>query len=188
MISLCQRMTVICLLLFACTLACHAQEATCALKLTELPQAEELRGFRLGMTLEQVKALIPKLALRQADEFGVAKTSVNPDFNPDVNKAAFQGVRTISFEFLDDKLFSLGIAYNNSFKWQRLDDFLPQISKALHLPMRWQARGWHGQELDCKDFQATVRMIGESPSIVLLDKTSKDLLDKRIAEKEETEP
>ncbi len=181
-------MTVICLLLFTCALACRAQEATCALKLIELPQAEELRGFRLGMTLEGVKALVPKLVLGRTDEFGVMKTTVNPDFNRDVNKAAFQGVRTISFEFLDDKLFSLGIAYNSEFKWQRLDDFLPQISKALHLPIRWQSHGWHGQELDCKDFHATVRMIGESPSIVLLDKTSKEILDKRIAEKEETEP
>ncbi len=171
-----------------CAFACAAQEAAkCALTLAQLPQAEELRGFHLGMTVEQVKARIPKLLLA-VDEFGVAKTSINPDFNKDVDKASLQGVRTVSFEFLDNRLFSLGIAYNGAFKWQRMDEFLPQMGKALRLPSSWESHGWHGQELDCKDFQATVRMIGESPSIVLLDKTSKDILDKKIAEKEETEP
>ncbi len=174
---------------FLCVFVCEAQDASkCSLTLAQLPQAEELRGFHLGMTIEQIKARIPKLALA-VDAYNVAKTSISPDFNKDVDKASLQGVRTISFEFLDDRLFSLGIAYNGAFKWQRMDEFLPQISKALRLPSRWESRGWHGQELDCKDFQATVRMIGESPSIVLLDKTSKEILDKRIAEKaEETEP
>lgn len=171
-----------------CAFACAAQDAAkCNLTLAQLPQAEELRGFHLGMTVEQVKARIPKLPLA-VDAYNVAKTSISPDFNKDVDKASLQGVRTVSFEFLDDRLFSLGIAYNGAFKWQRMEEFLPQMSKALRLPLGWQSRGWHGQELDCKDFQATVRMIGESPSLVLLDKTSKEILDKRIAEKEEAEP
>lgn len=175
------------ILIFACAFMCAAQEAKCAVALAQLPQAEELRGFHLGMTIEQVKARVPKLPLA-VDQYGVAKTSINPDFNPNIDKAAFQGVRTVSFEFLENRLFSLGIAYNAAFKWQRLDEFLPQISKALHVPVNWESHSWRGQQLDCKDFQATVRMIGESPSLTLVDKTTKEVLDKRIAEKAESEP
>ncbi len=183
-----KKILTITFLVFICAPFCAAQDAKCSATLTGLPQAEELRGFHLGMTLEQVKARIPKLQLGLVNEFGVAKTSVNPDFNADVDKATFQGVRTISLDFLDNRLYSLAIAYNGAFKWQRLDEFLPQISKALHLPASWQSRSWHGQELDCADFQANIRMIGESPSLTLVDKKALQTIEQRTAAKEETEP
>jgi hypothetical protein len=55
-------------------------------------------------------------------------------------------VRTISFEFLDDRLISLWIGYNGSFKWQSMDEFLPDISKALNIPNTWEPKSWIGQE------------------------------------------
>ena len=161
-----------------------AQEGGCALKLTQLPQAAELRGFHLGMTLEQVKSRLPKLELGPTDEFGVMKTSLNPEFSPDY-KSILQGVRTISFEFFDGKLYSIGIGYNSSFKWQTLDEFLPEITKALKLPFAWRSKSWRGQELDCIDFQVTVRMIGGSPSLLLLDKASKQEMETRLSQQQE---
>ncbi|MFN2500305.1 MAG: hypothetical protein ABR557_14590, partial [Pyrinomonadaceae bacterium] len=137
--------------------------------------------------VEQVKARIPKLVLGRTDQFGVAKTSINPEFNPNVDQSIFQGVRTVSFEFLDKRLFSLWIGYNSSFKWQRLDEFLPEISKALNLPNMWKTSSWRGQELDCEDFQATVKLIAGSPSILLTDKAAKQVIEKRMALKEEEE-
>lgn len=175
------------ILIIFCACVCSAQESKCPLTLAQLPQAPELRGFHLGMTVEEVKARVPKLALGHVDELGLAKTSINPDFNPDIDKATFQGVRTVSFEFLDRRLFSLWVGYNGSFKWQRLDEFLPEISKALKLPNAWKSSSWRGQELDCEGFQATIKMVGGSPSILLIDKAMKQALEKRVALKDERE-
>lgn len=175
------------LLTLACVRVSSAQEPRCTSTIKQLPSAPELRGFRLGMTVEQIKARIPKLALGRADQFGVVKTSVNPDFNPDIDKSIFQGVRTVSFEFLDGQLFSLWIGYNGSFKWQRLDEFLSEMSKALNLPDAWTTSSWRGQELDCEDFRAAVKMIAESPSLSLTDKAAKQIVEKRTALKEEDE-
>src|SRR6266404_1816658 len=52
-----------------------AQKPPCTLKLDQLPQSIELRGFRLGMTFEQAKASVPQIQLVRPDEFGVARTS-----------------------------------------------------------------------------------------------------------------
>jgi hypothetical protein len=181
------KATFILLLIIASVSITSAQEPKCTLTIAQLPQAQELRGFRLGMTIEQIKARIPKLLLGRTDQFGVAKTSINPDFNPDVDKPILQGVRTVSFEFLDGRLFSLWIGYNSSFKWQRLDEFLGEISKVLHLPNAWKTSSWRGQVLDCEDFQVTIKVIGGSPSILLSDEAAKQVIEKRMSLKEEDE-
>ena len=41
-------------------IAASAQQPTCSLKIDQLPDSVELRGFRLGMTYDQVKARVPQ--------------------------------------------------------------------------------------------------------------------------------
>ena len=176
-------------LIVGAALAAPAQvETTCAHKISQLPKAPELRGFHLGMTIDQVKDRIPQIEVGPADAFGATQVSVNPDFNPRIEKSTLQGVRTVSFEFLDGKLFSLGIGYNTSFKWQTLEAFLPEITRALGLPDAWQSKSWRGQVIECSDFQITVRMIGGSPSILLIDTATRREWEKRVAGQEEKDP
>src|SRR5262245_52739720 len=59
-----------------------AQQATCAMKLDQLRDAPELFGFHLGMTPDQVKERVPPIQFDQPDAVGVAKTSINPNFDP----------------------------------------------------------------------------------------------------------
>jgi len=42
------------------------------LKLAEMSTSPELRGFRVGMTLEEVRARLPKAQFPRADEYGFA--------------------------------------------------------------------------------------------------------------------
>jgi hypothetical protein len=186
------RAVLILALIFVCALAVAAQGAKpCPLKVTQLTEAPELHGFRLGMTIEQVKARLPKLELGPTDPFGLMKTSFSPEFDPLMDKTAFQGVRTISLEFLDGRLTSLWIGYNRSFKWQALDEFVMGMSRALGLPpvTAWAQRSRGGQQLDCNDFQATAQMIGGSPSLHLSDETAHSTWETRQAAAEEaTEP
>src|SRR6266852_6197343 len=78
-----------------------AQESSCKAKLADLPPAVELRGFRLGMTTDQVKARVPQVVFGHKNELGVSKTSINPDFDPKIEKSNFADVRTVSLDFLD---------------------------------------------------------------------------------------
>src|SRR2546422_1235264 len=118
-----------------------AQQATCALKIDQLPESAELRGFHVGMTFEQAKAHVPQVQLARPDEFGVAKISINPYYDPSFDKTVFADVRTISLDFLDGRLVSLWIGYESSFKWQTLDAYrseehTSELQSRLHLVCR----------------------------------------------------
>ena len=141
-----------------------AQPSNCSAKIDQLPDAPELRGFHLGMTYEQVKARVPPIQFGRADPFGVAKTSINPAFGPQFDKASFADVRTISLDFLDGRLVTLWIGYESTFKWQTLDEFVAGMSKVLNLPAAWPAKRG-GQELRCDGFSVLASMIAGSPGI-----------------------
>jgi hypothetical protein len=158
-----------------------AQQPACKLKLGELPDAPELRGFRLGMTPDQVKAREPQVQFGRTDAFGVLKTSINPSFDPRFDKASFAGVRTISLDLLDGKLIVLWVGYDDTFKWQTIDDFTNGISKSLNLPPAWTAKRG-GRELTCDGFSVLVAMIAGSPSIRITDGPAQETIATRREE------
>src|SRR5262249_20268169 len=90
--------------------------AQCTKKLSELPAAPELLGFHIGMTQDEVKARVPQTRFGRADAFGVTKTTINPYFDPTIDKTKFEGVRSISLDLVDDKLTSLWIGFDETFK------------------------------------------------------------------------
>lgn len=171
--------------LFACALSAPAQENKCALKIAELKQAPELYGLRLGMTTDQARAVVPAIQISPKDDIGFATTSFSPDFNPQMDKAAFAGVRTVSLEFLDGKLFTLWIGFNSSYKWKTLEEFVPGMSMALGLPPGAWAVSSARQTLECSDVQLVASMIAQGPSIRLTDKNVKELWEQRRTEREE---
>src|SRR5882672_2641544 len=69
------------LIILICAVSVCAQDTKCNLKLAELPDAAELFGFRMGMTTAQLKQRVPQVVFGRADEFGVLKTSISPDFD-----------------------------------------------------------------------------------------------------------
>jgi hypothetical protein len=174
----------ICLLLLAAFLsasAASAQPSTCSLKIDQLPDSPELRGFRLGMNFEQVKARVPQVQFGPPDEFGVTKTSINPYFDPHIDRIAFADVRTISFDFLDSKLVSLWIGFESSFKWQTLDEFVAGMSKSLNLPAAWPAKKG-GRETRCEGFSLFASIIAGSPGIRILDEPAQEIIATRREE------
>jgi hypothetical protein len=158
-----------------------AQQKNCPLRLDQLQDAPELRGFRLGMTYDQVKARVPPIQFGRPDEIGVAKTSINPNFDPRFDKSGFADVRTISFDFLDGKLVTLWIGYDPSFKWQTLDDFVAGMGRSLNLPAAWsQKRG--GQQMTCEGFSIFASIIAGSPSLRITDETAQETITTRREE------
>lgn len=180
----CKNLALVCALLCCSALTAAAQETKCALKITQLAAAPELRGFSLGMTLEQFRARVPKLALRPPDEFGATAINIYPEHDDQLDKATFEGVRTVSLEFLDGRVVSLWVGYAPDFKWKSADEFLSGISRSLSLPDAWQAKQ-RGRQMGCADFQVTVSSIGGNPSIRLVDDTARRTLEERKAAKDE---
>src|SRR6185295_789591 len=162
-------------LLVSCAGVC-AQDTKCTLKLAELPDAPELFGFRVGMTTVQLKQRVPQVTFGSADYFGVLKTSISPDFDPQMDKASLAGIRTVSFDFLDGKLTSLWLGYDGTFKWKTVPEFVSRISRSLHLPDAWQTWRVRGQQLNCADFQLTVSPMTEGPSFRIIDKAAEETI------------
>ena len=180
-----QRTLVIIVFIFLFAATSFAQENNCSLKLSQLKLAPEAFGFRLGMTVEEVKAIVPTLPTGKADDLGVMKTSFSPRFDPKVEKDKFENVRTVSFEFFDSKLMDLWIGYTSEFKWATLDEFLPQMIASFGLPANgWKTKGLE-RRLECEEFLVETKMIAAGPSIHFLDKTAKKLWEERRAKKAE---
>ena len=161
--------------------AASAQPQTCSLRIDQLTDSTELRGFRLGMTYDQVKARVPQVQFGHADQFGVARTSINPLFDPRIDKVAFADVRTISLDFLDGRLVTLWIGFENTFKWQTLDEFVAGMSKSLSLPATWPPRRG-GRQVNCDGFSVFASLIAGSPSIRLTDGPAQETIATRREE------
>lgn len=163
-----RKLLVTLLVVFACPALGAAQDKICKAKLSELPQIPELSKFHLGMSREQVKALVPQVRFGRANEFGVRKTSISPDYDPAIDKTHFADVRTISLDFLDDNLTSIWIGFDGSFKWKTADEFIGGISRELSVPAEWTTKG-RSQQLNCADFQLSVSMIAGGPSLRIVN-------------------
>jgi hypothetical protein len=174
-------------LLFPLMLLLLAQSAfsQCVKKSAELPAAPELLGFRLGMTRDQIKAKIPQTKFGRADDFGVSKTTINPYFDPAIDKTKFEGVRSISLDLLDEHLTSIWIGFDETFKARTIDDFVKLISQSLQLTGNWSSWKSRGKELRCADFQVIVTTVANSPSFRLLNTAAEDTVAQRRKVKEE---
>ena len=139
----------------------------------------------MGMTQAQVKAKVPQALFDRENEFGLSKTSINPAWDPQIDKKDYAGVRTISLDFLDGRLTSLWLGYDNSFKWQTMPDFIKGISESLRLPDAWISWKSRGQQLRCTEFQMTVTTVADSPSFHITDASAEQTLTARREAKEE---
>src|ERR1044071_9339460 len=157
----------------------------CTKKLSELPAAPELLGFHLVMTNDEIKARVPQTVFGRADHFGVTKTTINPYFDPTIDKTKFEGVRSISLDILDDRLTSLWIGFDDTFKAHNVEEFVKLISQSLQLDGSWSSYKSRGQQLRCADFQLVVTTVAGGPSFRLIDTAADDLVAERRQAKEE---
>src|ERR1044071_8585638 len=125
-----KKLSHVLLLMMICASAAVAQDGKCTLKLAELTTSPELRGFRVGMTVEEVRARLPKVQFPRADEFGFASLNIFPDYEQGIDKKSFESVRTVSLEFMDNKVSAVWLGYDKTFKWQTIDEFVAGITPA----------------------------------------------------------
>jgi len=163
----------------------HSVSAQCTKKMSDLPAAPELLGFRLGMSKDQIKAKVPQTVFGKTDHFGVTKTTINPYFDPTIDKTKFEGVRSISLDLLDERLTSLWIGFDETFKAHTAEEFMKLISQSLQLDGNWSSYKSRGQQLRCTDFQLVVTTVAGGPSFRLIDTGADLLIAERRQAKEE---
>ena len=154
----------------------EAQTPQCSLTLSQLPASPELFGFQLRMTREQVIARVPQIDFGRTDDLGASKTTINPDFFLRKDPTHFIDLRSISFDFLDDRVSSLWFGYESSFKWRTVPDFVAGISQSLHLPDAWEPWKTRGSRIRCADFQIRVSTLAGGASFHLLDDTAEQTI------------
>ena len=141
------------------------KEPKCTLGLDHAP---ELRGFRIATGQQNVLARFPGVSIEKPDKFGLAKLRLIVIDSADVIKGgatrdrgvqadmsarsedgsafivhsekfpALKGVRRIDLRFIDGRLSFVLVAYDDSIKWEDIDDFVATVSKTLGLPSEWQ--------------------------------------------------
>lgn len=163
------------------------KQAGCTLPLERAP---ELRGLRLGVPQAGVLATFPGTSAQKPDKFGRTRLlltvvdssaiskglssrdkAVQPDMTSATeNESSFiidsarftglKGTRRIRLEFLDGRLTLTEVAYDDSIKWDSIDDFVATAAKALNLPAEWSltpdGEGIEtARELRCEGFVIT---------------------------------
>jgi len=133
------------------------------------------------MSFAQVKALVPPIRFGPADPFGVVKTTINPHFDPAFDKTTFADVRSVSFDFLDGKLVTLWIGYEETLEWPPLNEFVSKLSKSLGVTGDWEPKQG-GRALVCDGFSALASSVAGAPSIRLTDDPAQDVIAARREE------
>ena len=155
------------LILISAIFFCSSCSQPCTLTPASAP---ELRGFRLGMTLDEIKRKYPKLPPIGVSEFGVSKiyfdrmpkveqssgeyTFVNADFMDE-----FKGTRRVYLQVIDNRVAAVKVVYTNEITWKSDDEFIKKTSESLKLPGTW-TRQTDYQSLQCRDgllFDAGIR-------------------------------
>ena len=162
-----------------------AASGQCTLKQNQLPAAPELLGFHLGMTKEEVKARVPQTVFGKTDSFGVSKTTINPYFDPKIDKTKFENVRSVSLDLLDEHVTSIWIGFDEDFKATTVDDFVKLISGSLNISSTWSDWKSRGRQIRCADFQLIVTTVARGPSFRILDSAADETIAARRLAKEE---
>lgn len=133
----------------------------CALPLERAP---ELRGFRLGTPQTGILARFPGTSLGKPDQFGISQLrftiierasskgmpsrdkAIQPDMTSGGENAfivdsakfsALKGARRIQLRFTDGRLSFIQVSYDDSIRWDSVDEFVKTVAQALSLSGTW---------------------------------------------------
>lgn len=167
-----------------------------------IEQVPEVRGFRLGMSLDDGRARFrelkaqPPAEVNYKSEFGYLEASIHaadiltiyPQYKED-----FKGIQSVTMKFLDGRMTYLAVMYDDSTQWNDVDDLLPSLTASLGLPApdAWRAGiklgdrelQLPGKQLDCQGFKVVVLALGRA-TISFHDTAAPEILSRRIKERE----
>lgn len=130
-----------------------------------IENSPELRGFKLGQSLEQVRRRFPR---NSSLSLPGPAAQANLGLNDLAGHSELEGVKSVSLGFLDNKLALLAVTYDVSVHWDSSDQFKTSLANSLKLQQSgWKSRGT-ARVLDCEGF--TIEAAGASGAMVMLTK------------------
>jgi len=160
---------VIFLILFACVRAAAAQTENCQMTLSDAPA---LRGFRLGMSPAEARAVSGnKLKIkikREGSFFGYFVRERPPDFLSDA--------RALYLRFFNARLFQIEIFYEAAAATPTLDEFIAQTSAQTNLPPHLWTRERSRAIIVCRGFSIVADSV-LNPRVELTDEAARVLFE-----------
>ena len=118
----------------------------------------EIRGLKLGMSLEEIESCFEVKITRQPDKLGCQVVILNfrfdspetpycwiktfnyekiPTLKNKITIGRYVGYKTIHFKFLDEYICEIFFELDSTYKWGKTDDFCQKVSKQLNLSTSW---------------------------------------------------
>lgn len=160
-----------------------AQQPACTLK-----QAPEYNGFRVGMTLMEVKERVADPSVfddkvSSANKIGTMAIEI---LGQDLKDDYAAGVESVHLTFVDKRVAVIKVTYNGADNWLGAQDFFKQTAAKLgvmQIAGAGQARGSGGNEkyrIECTGFTALLAYsFGVSPNVTIYDSAAQKLVDQR---------
>ena len=103
-------------------------------------QAPAIGGLRLGMTRDQVRALVPGIKISAPNELGVEHAELKSGDlgNLPAAQTFFEGAQGVSLEFTDGMLSFIRVFYPVTSKWESKDEFLTTMAPKFNLHGNWK--------------------------------------------------
>lgn len=115
--------------------------------------------------LTGVKVYGAYTSVQPTNEYGFACVSFHPLARLSRKGSNLEGIETISAEFLDQRLTSIQLLYDNSVKWNSIDEFTTRVSEVLGLPDRWERTGYSTRRLTGEGFVISAELYSYQPRI-----------------------
>lgn len=131
-----------------------AQSGRCGLTIAELP---ELRGFKLGINVVEIRRRHPNFPQPQPDSIGYAQADHHIHYLMSFGEESViyepdrKGLSRIQLAFFDGKIVEMKITYDDSVKWIDVGEFITSLSNSLKLPgiSAWMEIDPNSRELTC---------------------------------------
>jgi hypothetical protein len=149
--------------------ATTSSSAQCNLPMAKAPM---IRGFRLGMKLDEVMAIFPgresefQTAAKSPSQYGLVSVGIYQN-NGSVNDKVFEGIGSYSFTFLDNEAIGIAFGLNSNYSpgipWP-LDELTIHVIEKFNLPglSYWQSSANNmaplntSRKLNCDGFEIEV--------------------------------
>ena len=145
------------LLLFGLAASLHLACAASEPWTVKMEQSPELRGFRLGMSLQDIQKRFPGFPTVSANQFGLATVEVSNTYVRNVidrpagenvislvSASSFpelSGVKHVELKLLDGRLTEVTVYYPDDIKWKSADEFVQKTGEGLKLNGTWKKLG-----------------------------------------------
>jgi hypothetical protein len=118
----------------------------------EIDQSPEIYGFKLGMSMDTIFKRFPilrkqadssdasSISLKFTDKIDEAKSPTENRSEHLLNRGDYIGytnIREIILEYSNNKVTGFKIAFGDSIKWDRLDQYLYNLQRTNYLPGTW---------------------------------------------------